>query len=227
MHIFKEKRTMPRISVSLLMLLLILPTSCKKDDPMEPCNACNHDTSFEGMIEWCFFQSGTWCVYEEIGSEDRDSVYVTEAFIDHDSEAFEFTAFSEYEQYNLVYRHTPDWVGSSNVSPCSVRRLQRGKFVTGDVVGVGLVANFPPIVGDWSGDFSGEFYSAVRTQQIDSNYVFEGVDYGLTTLFTIGHANSEDGDSLVLRISKNIGIIYKELPEQEKYWKIVEHNIVQ
>ena len=218
---------MPRISISLIILLLILPTSCKKDDAMEPCNACNHDTSFETMAEWCYFDVGSWWVYEEIVSGDIDSVYVYQSGIDYDSESFQHRAYSTWYDNDFIYLHNPGEQGLSNVSNCILRRLHRTQASGGNFVGGGIIANFPPIAGDYSWDEAPYVGSGVRTQEIDSNYVFEGVNYGLTTLFTVGHAGSEDLDSLVVRISKNFGIIYRELPEQNRYWKLVDFNIVQ
>ena len=227
MLIFKEKRTMPRISISLLMLLLILPTSCKKDDPMEPCNACNHDTSFETMSEWCYFDVGSWWVYEEIVTGDIDSVYVYQSGIDYDAESFIFRTYSSWYDNDFSYWHNASYVGPSNISTCSLRRLFRNQASNGNFVGGGIIANFPMIQGDFSGGGGTGVGDGVHTTSVYSSFIFEGVDYGPTAEFTIGVSGSEGDDSLMVRISKNFGIIYKELPEQNRYWKLVNYNIVQ
>lgn len=135
--------------------------------------------------------------------------------------------YTTHGDFDLYYFTLSNYTGLSIVSNCRLRRLWRSKINPPWFIGEGYIANFPVIEGDYSTDLSGEFYSATRTAEIDSNYFCNGSEFGLTTMFTIGHARSEEGDSLVVHISKNIGIVKRELPEHNEIWKLVERTILQ
>ena len=204
----------------------ILLVTCDKEE--EEPETCHYDESYQAMLDWIYFEEGTWWVYEEENSGDIDSVYVYESLLSGtEQEAFEYWSHSEYEGYDIGYYYSVEWLSESNVSNCNVRRLFRVKSNPGDYIGEGVVANFPVILNEVSGNITPEISDGVRTISVDSNYVFDTNEFGLTGTFSVGSAGSEDWDSTVFHISRHIGIVRREIPEQNKTWHLIDYHIEQ
>ena len=220
----KNKNT---IAIALFLGLALLWSACKKDEPEDCSPGCTHDTSFENELDWCYFQEGSWWIYQEETTLEKDCVYVWDAEMSTDPEFFEFWAYTTAGEFDLHYYFFEDQEGNSNVSDCRVRRFRRGKINPPFFVGSGYFANFPVIEGDHSWDGSNFLNSEVTTLEIDSNYILNSMDLGISARFSVGHAASEEWDSTLFVISKNIGLVQKILPELNETWALIDYHIIQ
>ena len=166
------------------LFLMTLFSTCKKDNNPAPM-CCPHDTTFVAMKEWVFFKEGSWWIYEEENTGEKDSVYVYESLINDDVEAFKYWSTSTWYENDFIYEHDPNWLGGRNVSDCRIRRLFRTQGSAGNFVGGGLVANFPPILGESSADLgivAGD--GGVQTISIDSTITLGAMGFSNALYYT-------------------------------------------
>jgi len=200
--------------------------SCKKGDG-ETTMVCNHDTTFASMKDWCYFKEGTWWVYQEENSGDLDTVFVYQSNVIDHVELFKYRSSSTYYENDFIYEHDLNWVGPSNVSACTIKRLYRTQSSSGNFIGGGLIANFPPILGELSDDVAPGVSDGVKTVSIDSTLTTETMEFNDCVYYTVGTAGSEDFVPLNVFFKRNIGIVRKELPDNNTYWNLVDYHIIQ
>ena len=133
----------------LIAVLIIALSSCQKRETIE-VRLCPEDESYEAALEWCYFDVGTWWVYEEENTGVRDSIYVYYAMNwGPKTETFEYFSHSAYDGFDYRYYMYESWESTSNVEFCIVRRLYRAKTQPGNPIGYGVIANFPPLLYDF------------------------------------------------------------------------------
>ena len=67
----------------------------------------------------------------------------------------------------------------------------------------------------------------VQTISIDSTITIGMLEFSNSLYYTIGDAGSEDFVPLNLFFVKNIGIVRKELPDENRYWNLIDYYIIQ
>ena len=221
---------MPRIAITIFVLFVIGICSCTDDEPLEPCTPpCQLDQSFEYLLEWSYFQVGSWWKYEEQNSGAIDSVYVwSNGGINYEAEAFELWTYSSYNDYDWVYLHygSSD-IGGSNESPCQLRRLNRAAINPPWFVREGYIGNFPTIENDFSSDGNSFSQGIVRTEVYHDSYTLGDLEFGETVEFSAESCPSENYNDSHFTISKNVGIIKRYIPELNEEWNLIEYNVTQ
>ena len=187
-----------------------------------PC-PCTDNACIDEMMAYTYFLPGTWWVYEEQNSGDRDSVYVYEASSSIGSDGshhFLMRTHSTYDEYNYYYQFTESLTMNPDYPSCASHHVYRTKTKPGDFVGYDLAFFFPMFLNDsryvWGGGLS----------SIDTLWVNE---YGTAeeVYFDIDNCNSEGYEYAGFHLSKNLGIERKSLYDRDEYWLLIEHNIVQ
>ena len=214
-------------AIALFLGLTVLWSGCKKDEPDDCSQPCQHDESFEAMLEWCYFKVGTWWVYEEQNIGIIDSIYVWNDDLNNNSEAFEFWTYSSYHEYDWVYRHFPGQTGDSNESPCQIRRYQRGLINPPIFVSSGFVGNFPVIRDDFSADGNSFSLGVVTTEEVYDSLSINNLQFGETVEFSAENCPSENYKDTHFIIAKNVGIIKKYIPILNEEWHLIDYNIIQ
>ena len=220
---------MPRIAITIFVLLVVGLCSCSDDEPIEPCRPpCQLDESFEYMVEWCYFEVGTWWKYEEQNTGAIDSVYVwNNGGINYEAEAFELWTYSSHHDYDWAYIHHAGHIGPSNESSCQLRRLNRGAINPPHFVREGYIGNFPFIENDFSGDGNSSTQGIVRTEVYHDSYTLGDLDFGETVEFSAVSCPSELFNDTHFTIAKNIGIIKRYIPELNEEWNLIDYNVIQ
>lgn len=212
------------LTTTLIMLTL---STCKKDKDCpptaEPC-PCTGDACIDQMMAYTYFLPGTWWVYEEQTSGERDSVYVYEAFEGENANGFRYFTVrmhSEYDGYNYYHEFSETSTSISITRPeCFVQQLTRTKTRPGDFIGTDVFFFTPFVLND---------YRYVGTDKVIS---LDTLQYSLSgnideIYFDVDECRSEGYEYAGFHYRPNIGISNKALYDQNRLWELIEYNIVQ
>ncbi len=217
--------------ISLILLcisgFIILIVSCKKDPVVSstPCTTCQKVTEAK---DYFAFKVGTWWVYEEETSLERDSVYVTQSTI---SSGYNFDTYiySTYQGY--YYHYWPLYINTnvcSETVPVSKKCLyvNRAKQKPGDYVGSDYCLFFTYYENDYI------YISNVAYQNdklsIDAIYTtFQLGNYEFQKTIKIHELNTfiEGKQPTNHYFSKGIGLVRKELIDSNQVWNLVNYHI--
>lgn len=219
------------ISLITFAWCFLLITSCKKDKPQpEPCTTCHSVTEAK---DYFAFKVGSWWVYEEETTLERDSVYITESAIDQGGYNFNVRMYSTYE--DCYYHYWPSFIdnlqGCDASSPVSKRCL----FVNKSQYQIPnyLYESQCFFINYKIGDF--KYTSAGSLEQCENNrIVFENIypeftllnDTYSKTIKIHEDCNIAAGEQPVnIYYAKGVGIIKKELMDSNRIWNLVNYHI--
>jgi len=218
-----------------LLFALCMSVSCKDKSPIEPAkdycleNPGSCETVMEGK-KYFAFGMGSWWVYEEENSGDRDSVYVTEAYNNPDNYDFDIRMYSTYQDYN--YHIYPQYI---NTSWCSLNGesakkcmfIHRSKGKIGDHVGEDccFFINFKK---GYSRNNSGNIYfvnNKIIVEDIFQTFELGFLNFQKTVKIHELSTRIEGIQPTNHYYSKNVGLIRKELLDSNKVWNLVDYHI--
>lgn len=204
-------------------------TSCKKDKPAEPtpCTTCQKVTEAK---DYFAFKVGSWWVYEEETSLERDSVYVTESTIDPSGYNFDVRMFSIYNDF--YYHYWPTYMGNisecSETSPVSKKCLyvNRSKYQFGNVIG----DNYCFIVSYKVGVFESEFNvclpeNKIVVEDIKDEFSIGQLNFEKTIKIHELSTFIENCQPTNHYFSKGVGLVRKELIDSNQVWNLVNYHI--
>lgn len=207
-------------------LLVSLLLSCKKNTTQTnsvPCTSCQ---SVNEAKDYFAFKVGTWWVYEEATSHQRDSVYVTESTIDQTGYYFNVSLFSTYQNY--YYHYWPTYYG--NIAGCSLNGIvskrclyvNRSKTKPGDFIGESNCF----FIKYNNGDYSSEFNIIFPNNKIIIDSIYDAFDsFGKTVKVHELSTLVENNQPTNHYYSKNIGITRKEFIDSNQVWNLVNYHI--
>jgi hypothetical protein len=201
--------------------------SCKKDKVGDnaPCTTCQSVTEAK---DYFAFKVGSWWVYEEETSHERDSVYVTQSTIGSDY-MFDTYMYSELQGY--YYHYYPLYINNnvcSKTEPTKSKCLfvTRAKQKPGDYIG----ENYCFFVNYSVGSYETEFNICNPNNRVIISNVFNEFDLGLfhfnkTVIVHELCTFIENCQPTNHYFSKNIGLIRKELLDSNEVWNLINYHI--
>lgn len=217
------------ISLFLMGCFFLVITSCKKDKTPNstPCTTCQKVTEAK---DYFAFKIGSWWVYEEETSQERDSVYVTESTIDANGYNFDIRMFSTYQ--NFYYHYWPTYIsnlsGCNETNPISKKCLlvNRSKYQFGNYVGEGYCFFIAYRPGDYVGSFNVYFANnKVFIEQIFTEFNLDGLMFEKTIKTHELSTFIEGIQPTNHFFSKGVGLIRKELIDSNQVWNLVNYHI--
>ena len=212
---------------SFFLLITILTLSCQREaeDPVPIIQACEYDDSIEELKAWHYFKQGTWWVYRDVNSVDLDTirVYNSGTGISQDNWPYFFwDSSSSFEEYNFKYYFHESFSRNCNESQdCMCHKVERTKTRPGHFIGSDwcfLFPNLPDLViGHWPNTSTKLF---IQDSLALGDLYFEDVIEWKSN----GHP-SENYEPVEFYLAKNIGIIRRVLPEQNRDWVLIDYFI--
>lgn len=209
-------------------------TSCKDDDepntPSDPCTTCQ---SVMEAKDYFYFKMGSWWVYEEETSHERDSMYVTSSANDPNSYDFDVKIKSNLTDY--TYHYWPVYYsggGNGGCSPngvaykkCIYVNLSKAKFQ--DLLGQSDVFFIKHSLNEfiYTGDALACGPNKLTVSGIFDEYVLPNEVVGKTICMSEDCSLQEGRQPIKVFYSKNIGIIRKELIDSNQVWNLVNYHI--
>ncbi len=218
----------------LFAFVLLLVASCKKDPPTSYCSenpgAC---VDVRDVKDYFYFKIGSYWVYEEQTSGERDSVYIIETVNDENSVLFSTTKRSTYDGYDYRYWTTGGVTSSvkNNVARKSERStlVNSSKFKSGDFVAQDPCFLFYPTIGLWTytrGSTNDDVVNNVLIiDTIYSTLGIGGYDFDQVVRLNEEETAIEEFQSTNHYYSPKIGLVKKELLTDNEVWNLIDYYI--
>ena len=227
------------ISFGVCCLLILTSVVSCHDKPGIPTgnSYCNQNPSPCKSVllakDYFCFKMGSYWVYEEETSHERDSIYVIEYYSDENG--YNFFTYTKSSLTNYEYRFWPTYTG--NISGCTqsgtvtkrclfVNR-SKGKFQ--DDLGESQVFFVNYKVGDH--ETTGGSWDCPNNE-IQINSILDSFIVQGTTFYDIVSVkqdceHAEGKQPTKFYYSKNVGIIRKELIDSNQVWNLVNYSVIQ
>lgn len=216
--------------VSLIIVTGVILFSCTKEKVVNntPCTSCQKVTEAK---DYFAFKVGSWWVYEEETSLERDSMYVTSSSITS-GYGFDTYMYSSYQDY--YYHFYPNYsAGSQNCSqtePVNSKCLfvHREKYKPGDYIGYSTVFFVNYKIGDFQYTSSDMTYcpdNKIVISNIYSNYNLAGFIFDKTIKIHESCSFIDGKQPTNQLYSRGVGLIRKEYIDSNKIWNLVNYHI--
>ena len=220
----------------LSVFLLGTGVSCKDKDKDVKKSYCAQNPSecpnIQGVKNYFLFKEGSWWVYEEETSLERDSVYVTESINNTSNYDFDMRVYSAYEDYS--YHYYPYYsAGSAACTPngnvsTSCIRVKRAKYKPGESIGESSCFMFAFKVDMYSYTYAANAQqegNRILIEQVFPSYVLGDLNFNKTVkvheLFTfIEHQQPTNHF-----FAEHVGLVRKELIDSNEVWNLVSYHI--
>ncbi len=213
-----------------LTVLCIALSTCKHEPVFDPAT-CGDAQTIDEMKQWVLFKPGTYWIYEEETSGDRDTVIVTEYFDGVSSggfAAFGCVMHSSYDGYNYDYWFNDSYSGDCLSENCSCRRVFCSKSMPGDFFGEGGVFVFPLYRGNYLGvGFGGGDGGIMKIENYPLDMEISDTVYSNCVKYLIENSVQHNWTNAFYSINKNIGVVKKEAYENGEVWNLFEYHIIQ
>lgn len=221
------------LHILLLLALCFALSNCKHEPVIDPNGPqCDEATTIDEMMEWVYFKTGTYWIYEEqnTGALDTMTVYYDYNGVSPTGNRdFVVKMRSSLDGYTYEYWFNDAWSTESTLNPgCILHAVDCEKYVPGDFVGGNHTFIFPLIIHNRAYQL-GPNLATGYTEIIDkldsviiSPGIFQNV-YKFRLDFSIQH----DRKLANYSICQNIGIIQKEIPAFDENWLLIEYQINQ
>lgn len=213
--------------------LLGISASCHHDKPVQQQSYCEQNPSLCEPItaakDYFLFNMGSWWVYEEATTHDRDSVYVTISDDDSTSPNFDCRVYSAREDY--FYHYFPVISSGSGCTDNGVSSnkciyIKRTKTRPGDFVGE-FTCFFIQYYKDAYTSVGNIYYTNNRITVKDVLDTFElgTLTFGRTIKVFEDHTSTEHNSPTNHYFSKNVGLVRKEILDSNEVWNLVDYYI--
>jgi hypothetical protein len=218
-----------------LLVLLGITAACKdKPKPNEPAPCTSCETRMETK-KYFLFDVGSWWVYKEETTHEKDSIYVINAANDPSSADFDVRYFSLYQ--NCYYHFFPLITVSSQLSGCSDNVLSYYKKCI-------YVKNSKYFPGDYVGEencFFSQYYKTASTpapnihfsdnkiifEEVYDTYSLPSLSFGKTLKVHVEHSQLEHDSPVNYYYVKGVGLIRKEIIDSNQVWNLVDYHVTQ
>lgn len=180
--------------------------------------------------QFFLFKMGSWWVYEEETSLERDSVYVTE-YSNSSGYDFDMRTHSTLEDYN--YHYWPFYAGGnqscseSNPVQGKCLYINRSKGKTGEFVGEDKCFFVNYRNGSWTYAYNNIYYenNKISVSNISSTYSIGSLNFSETVIIHELNTRIEGIQPTNHYFAKNVGLIRKELLDSNQVWNLVSYHI--
>jgi hypothetical protein len=231
----KDSRMLSRRQLTSLAILatglLSLGSSCKDKNNKSYCEENPTKCSdIQGAKDYFLFKEGSWWVYQEENSLDKDSVYVTEYSNDPNSYDFDMRVYSVYQDYS--YHLYPFYAGGSQLCNASGNihstclSIKRSKYKPGDALGEATCFMWK----NYQGQVAYVPNSAFENNQITvaaimSTFAVQGVVFNDVVKIHELNTFIEGRQPTNHYFAKGVGLIRKELLDSNQVWNLVSYHI--
>ena len=221
----------PHITSIIVLTLLLATIGCKDKDPKPSTGECTTCQSVLEAKDYFLFKVGSWWVYEEETTHERDSMYVILANNDPNSYGFECNVKSSLT--NFEYRYWPEYYGVNNncsttlpvTKKCLYVVREKGKFQNNLGESNAFFVRYQ--VGDYT--YSGNAQACPNNKLIISEILDSLVLPNFTFQKTVKVdelCSSQEGNQPVTFFyTKGIGITRKEFIDSNQVWNLVNYYI--
>jgi len=218
----------------LSVFLLGTSVSCKDKDKDKKKSYCTQSPgnceSILAAKEFFLFKEGSWWVYEEETSLERDSVYVTE-YVNSSSYDFDMRVKSALTDYE--YHYWPLYVSSNGCSTngsiqnkCIYINRSKGKPL--DYVGESKIFFINYKIGDYiytGSDLDYCLDNKIIIDDIQNTFTLNDLNFNKTIIIKELCSFVEGKQPTVHYYSKGVGIIRKEFLDSNEVWNLVSYHI--
>jgi len=218
----------------LSVFLLGTGVSCKDKDKDIKKSYCTQNPSecpnIQGVKDYFLFKEGSWWVYEEETSHERDSVYVTESINNTSNYDFDMRLYSTRQDY--FYHYWPDYASGNNScsqsgsihTRCVLINVSKGK--PGDYVGDGDCFFYTFKQGDYETTFNTQFpNNKIIVEQVYQSYILGPLAFAKTVKIHELNTFIEGVQPTNHYYSEGVGIIRKEFLDSNQVWNLVSYHI--
>jgi hypothetical protein len=223
----------PHITILFLatLLLFLTSSSCKDKNKKTYCEENPSECSnIQGVKDYFCFKEGSWWVYQEETTLERDSVYITQYYNDLSNYDFDVRMYSTHQDY--FYHFFPLYAGGSqNCNPSgniysTCIRIKRAKYKSGDFVDEATCFLFKFKLGSFSYVPNNYF----ENNRITVSNLFDNYNCGLSTfnkVVQISELNTlmEGKQPTNHFFAQGVGLIRKELIDSNQVWNLVSYHI--
>ncbi len=212
--------------------LLLIAASCK-DKKNKKSYCTNNPSECQSVLaakDFFLFKEGSWWVYEEETSHERDSMYVTQYL---NSSGYDFDMRVKSALTGYEYHFSPFYAGGnqscseSNAIADKCLYVNRTKGQMGDYVGEGYCFFVNTIKGDWA-YITGNIYfenNKIIVENSYNEYAVGFLTFGRTYKIHELNTRIEGIQPTNHFYSKNVGLIRKELLDSNQVWNLVSYHI--
>lgn len=216
-----------------VILIALSIASCKDDEPNTPSDPCTTCQSVMEAKDYFYFKMGSWWVYEEETSHERDSMYVT--LSENDPSSYDFETHIKSDLTDYTYYYWPVYFsggGNGTCSPngtvnkrCVYVKREKGKFQNN--LGNSYVFFVKYSAGDYI--YTGDALSCPNNKLTISAIMDSLVlpNYTFSKVIRVDHECSpqEGKQPITLYYKKGVGIIKKELIDSNQVWNLMNYHI--
>jgi hypothetical protein len=213
-----------------LLLLLVAVCSRCKHEPI-PDRDCGEAQTIDEMMEWVYFKTGTYWIYEEQNTGILDTMVVYYDYNGVHPEGFrDFVVKikSYLDGFTYEYWFNDSYSGDCGLKPgCTCRAVDCEKYKPGNYAGGGHVFAFALRIGNQVGqlyDLTGGTSKIVDKYEMDT---IQEMAFGRTYDFRQDFSPQHDFVSSTYRIAHHVGIVKKTIPDLNENWELVEYHIIQ
>ena len=217
---------------SLVFFLLFGALSCKdKDNKKSYCT--ENPGSCQSVLaakEFFLFKEGSWWVYEEETSHERDSVYVYQSVNNINNYDFDVKTHSVLQDYDYHY-----WPTYTSPNGCSASQpvnkkcifINRSKGKANDYVGQDYCFFINTVKGAYETVTGNIFYdnNKISVSDIYQNYTIGELNFSRTVKIHELSTRIEGIQPTNHYFSKDVGLIRKELLDSNQVWNLVSYHI--
>ena len=221
------------LHILLLLALCFALSNCKHEPVIDPNGPqCGEATTIDEMMEWVYFKTGTYWIYEEqnTGALDTMTVYYDYNGVSPTGNRdFVVKMRSSLDGYTYEYWFNDAWSGDCSLFPgCFCRVVDCEKYIPGDYAGGNHCLIFPLKVGSQVSQHGGDLnfglskiVDRLDLLEIEGNlflnlYEFRQ-DYSAQHLYVQSN----------YWLCKNIGFVRKKIMALEQDWFLYEFEIIQ
>jgi hypothetical protein len=216
-----------------LSLLCVGLSRCKHEPVIDPNGPqCGEATTIEEMLEWVYFKTGTYWIYEEQNTGVLDTMTVYYDYNGVSSSGYrEFVVKMEssLDGYTYEYWFNDAWSGDCDLLPsCFCRVIDCGKYIPGNVAGANHVFIFPLKIGNQCSQSGGgiNFGPSIIAEHIISDTI-AGVVYSNVYKIEQTYSPQHEYEASIYKLSDGVGIIQKMIPSFSENWHLIEYQIIQ
>lgn len=225
-----------------ILLLLYMPVlfliSCRKDPNATGGSGTNYGVMPipQNLMDYSYFKPGTWWVYVDSISGQRDSLYVSSASQGYDtikeSAGYGYTGifgwfnlryYNSYGYYYEQYCHASYGIVSGKTPVF----LHKNGIQYSSPEGTLLFSQFAPGVGAAYGHGDGQNSEAIYCQGTADSIIIAGTIFYNTVCFYNTWQPAERYNKTTTCLAKKIGVVKKHLLDSNQNWQLIKYNIVQ
>ncbi|MBL7942091.1 MAG: hypothetical protein JNM00_04960, partial [Flavobacteriales bacterium] len=193
-------------------MVFAIPVWTCKHPPGPDSDQCGEATTIDEMMEWIYFKSGTYWVYEEETTGELDTLTVVAhgdgIHAGTNYRWFSYDAVSSRDGYNYYW-----WFSDSYTIPCPANenclshKMWCSKSKPGNAVGEITMFPFPLFDGNWIGNQEGGLSVMERypwTLELINGQVVDAAK------FSIENAITDNGTDVYYFVASELGIVKKE-----------------